>query len=305
MNVPSGSSSGGYPYDNGYRATSEPATEGTPFETDFAGSGGVITVDGDVTFTDGRYHVGDDIPPGTYRSSNPDSRCYWERYGAANVIAIGGRGAGPDIVTIAPGDAVFVSDGCGSWTNKVEPFVGARAGQFSDGTYLVGTDIQPGMYAADGASSCSWIRLSGFGGTQTDSIASGGGYQPTITIAPTDTGFQSSQCGTWTLVKAGLAPKASNATSSSPALTAATHKLVTFDDGDYRVGTDIPPGTYRAIAVQWCSWQRRAKPSGDRPGAVGAGGPGPVVVTVEAWDDTFWSSGCGTGRMTCRASPTA
>src|SRR5215217_7541608 len=70
---------------------------------------------------------------------------------------------------------------------------------FSDGTYQVGTDIQPGTYRNSGGRNCYWERLRGFDGGMNAIIANGGSNNPSIvTIAPTDAGFQSQGCGTWT-----------------------------------------------------------------------------------------------------------
>ena len=41
-----------------------------------------------------------------------------------------------------------------------------------DGTWLIGKEVSPGLYSASGGAQCSWQRLSGFGGTSDDVIAS-------------------------------------------------------------------------------------------------------------------------------------
>jgi len=71
---------------------------------------------------------------------------------------------------------------------------------FGSGTHRVGTDIAPGTYRATGGSTCYWARLSGFGGSVGDVIANnlGGGSQ-VVAIAASDAGFESRNCGTWTL----------------------------------------------------------------------------------------------------------
>lgn len=68
-----------------------------------------------------------------------------------------------------------------------------------DGTWEVGTDVQPGTYRNSGsASGCYWERLSGFGGTPADLIANGlSEDQQIVTILDTDAGFKSEDCGTW------------------------------------------------------------------------------------------------------------
>jgi hypothetical protein len=73
---------------------------------------------------------------------------------------------------------------------------------FADGTYRVGPDVAAGTYRSVAtADSCYWERLSGFGGTLDNIIANYFGNSPTIvTIAPTDVGFRSSNCGGWTKI---------------------------------------------------------------------------------------------------------
>lgn len=75
-------------------------------------------------------------------------------------------------------------------------------GAFSDGTHLVGSDIQPGTYRNDGTSSCYWARLSGTGGTVEDIIANDNPRgQAYVTIDPSDIAFESKNCGCWELVE--------------------------------------------------------------------------------------------------------
>jgi hypothetical protein len=75
-------------------------------------------------------------------------------------------------------------------------------GTFSDGTHLVGSDIQPGTYRNEGTSACYWARLSGTGGTVDDIIANDNPRgQSYVTIDPSDTAFQSQNCGSWELTE--------------------------------------------------------------------------------------------------------
>ena len=73
---------------------------------------------------------------------------------------------------------------------------------FSDGTYRVGTDIVAGTYKSTASTTdCYWERLSGFGGTLDEIIANYFGSGPTyVTIASTDVGFHSEDCGGWSEV---------------------------------------------------------------------------------------------------------
>jgi hypothetical protein len=76
-------------------------------------------------FADGTYEVGTgagQVPAGTYRATVPaDSPvCYWERLkgfgGFGDVITNGtGQKGAPMVVTIAPTDKGFKTQGCGTW----------------------------------------------------------------------------------------------------------------------------------------------------------------------------------------------
>ena len=59
----------------------------------------------------------------------------------------------------------------------------------------------PGTYSAEGDENCYWRRLSGFTGDfdqliDIDNLDAPGD----VVIEATDVGFQSNECGTWTLV---------------------------------------------------------------------------------------------------------
>src|SRR5687767_6816335 len=69
----------------------------------------------------------------------------------------------------------------------------------------------------------------------------------------------------------------------------------TFIDGSQIVGKDIVPGTYRTRAGTGnCKWTRRSGFTGS-PGEVLATtfAEGPAVVTIQATDKGFESTGCG------------
>jgi len=158
------------------------------------------------TFGDGTFRVGVDIPPGTYRATNPSQGCYWERLSGfsgepGDIIANNFTDA-PEVVTIAPGDVGFSSDGCGTWTADLSPVTSSPTSPFGDGKFIVGTDIAPGTWRnSDSSAGCYWARLSGLGGTFGDVIANEFSSSiQVVTIAPGDAGFESSDCGTWTKI---------------------------------------------------------------------------------------------------------
>jgi hypothetical protein len=154
------------------------------------------------TFSNGTYLVGTDIQPGTYRTREGSPNCYYERLknftGGINSILANNNTNAPAVVTIRPTDAGFNSQGCGTWAKDLSAITASNT-SFGAGAYIVGTDMQPGTYRSSGGNNCYYERLRDFTGGMHSIIANGNTNNPTIvTIAPTDAGFQSHNCGTWT-----------------------------------------------------------------------------------------------------------
>ena len=154
-------------------------------------------------FGSGTFVVGKDIAAGTYRAADP-SGCYWARLsgfgGSLSDIIANTNTSNPEVVTIAPSDKGFESNDCGTWKPVGGPITSSRT-SFGPGTYIVGTDIAPGTYRNSNSSGCYWARLHGFGGTLSDIIANDNTDSPaTVTIAATDKGFQSNDCGDWSKI---------------------------------------------------------------------------------------------------------
>ena len=108
---------------------------------------------------------------------------------------------GPRYVEIKSTDAGFNSTNCVPWAQADGPFdkkVAANAqGEFPQGDYRVGKDIEAGGYTASVTAGCHWQRLSGFGSEDSDIIASGTD-NPAVTIDAADVGFRTWGCGVWT-----------------------------------------------------------------------------------------------------------
>lgn len=73
-----------------------------------------------------------------------------------------------------------------------------------DGTYLVGTDIRPGLYLTPGATgggNCSWIRRSASGSGDVSNVIDRGESSEAqyALIAPTDKAFETQGCQTWSI----------------------------------------------------------------------------------------------------------
>jgi hypothetical protein len=154
------------------------------------------------TFGDGTYTVGSSVKAGTYRAPDPASTCYWERLagfsGDLNDTLANDIATDPTVVTILPTDAGFKTEGCGTWTSDLSAITSSKT-SFPAGTYIVNVDITAGTYSAPGGNGCSWARLSGFTGDPGDIIANDlPSGSLVVTIAPSDRGFQSSNCGTFT-----------------------------------------------------------------------------------------------------------
>ena len=163
------------------------------------------TEDQNPHFSDGTHRVGEDIQPGTYRTREGSSGCYYARLsgfgGGFEEILANGNTDDPTIITIEPTDAGFESKRCGTWTQDLSAITNSTT-SFEDGTYKVGTDIEPGTYRSSGSSGCYYARLSGFNGSFENIIANENTDTPAVVaIAPTDAGFESKRCGTWTRIE--------------------------------------------------------------------------------------------------------
>lgn len=111
---------------------------------------------------DGKFRVGTDIQPATYRLRSPSSACYWARLkgfsGELGDIIANENLTGYGIVTIGPSDAGFQTSGCGGWSKDLSAVI-TQGSTIPDGYFIVGVDIRPGTYRSSGGS-CYWARLS-------------------------------------------------------------------------------------------------------------------------------------------------
>ena len=151
---------------------------------------------------------------------------------------------------------------------------------FSDGTYQVGTDIQPGTYRTrEGSPACYYERLKDFTGGMNSILANANTDAPAVvTIKPTDAGFNSQGCGTWT-----------------KDLSAITESKTSFGEGAYIVGTDIEPGTYRNSGGNNCYYERLRDFTGGFNSIIANGNTNaPTIVTIKPTDAGFQSLDCGT-----------
>ena len=181
--------------------------------------------------------------------------------------------------------SIRIGTRCGAFALPVVPIPSPEPGTFGDGTWRVGTPITPGTYRTTGSAFCYWARLSGFGGTLDEILASDIGAGPqVVTISSTDAGFKTSGCGIWRLQTEPPAP----VPTAAPG------------DGIWRVGVDIQPGTYQTAGTgSLCYWARLSGFSGilDEIIASDISTAGAVIVTVAASDVGLKTSRCGTWTL--------
>jgi hypothetical protein len=163
---------------------------------------------------------------------------------------------------------------------KVAVSPGPQFAHFSNGIFQVGTDVLPGTYRMrNGSGGCYFARLKSFGGSLDDILANDSPNGPAVvTILARDRGFQSDNCATWT---ADLSPVVRDGS---------------FGPGDYIVGTDLKPGTYRNRGgSQGCYYARLRGFTHALSDVISNNNTdGSAIVTVGASDKGFASTGCGT-----------
>ena len=163
--------------------------------------------------------------------------------------------------------------------------VPSAAASFGDGTWIVGSNIQPGTYRSSSTGGgCYWERLSGFSGGFGDIIANEITDELSLVeISSTDAGFSTQDCGTW-----------------KKATTRITSSLTSpFGDGAFIVGLDIASGTWRSPGGDSCYWERLSGFSGEFK-HIEANDVGVFnnIVTIQSTDKGFSSSDCGTWTKT-------
>lgn len=128
---------------------------------------------------------------------------------------------------------------------------------------------------------CYWARLRNTSGEFSGIIESGTGTsgRQYVQILPTDRAFHSRGCSLW------LTPKP---TSYNP-------NRATAKAGDYRIPTDLLPGTYTAPGGPFCYWARLSGWTGALTQIIANGGFEPhQVMTISSTDAGFSSESCGT-----------
>jgi hypothetical protein len=165
-------------------------------------------------FPNGTHPVGTDEPgaigAGLYRTMGdayPGVHCQIQRTDSTSTTHTYADVAdGPLYIKVEATDESVTSTDCQPWHAAllVPPVVHTSTigSAFGPGDYLANYELVPGTYTSPGPSSgnCSWERVSDFthdGTGVIQSNASSTGPQ-SVTIADSDIGFSSQNCGTWT-----------------------------------------------------------------------------------------------------------
>lgn len=151
---------------------------------------------------------------------------------------------------------------------------------FGDGMFQVGKDIKAGTYRTrEGSANCYYARLSGFTGDLKEILSNENTDAPAVvTIAAGDKGFQSTGCGTWTAD-----------------LSQITKSKTSFGDGEYIIGTDIEPGTYKNSGNSGCYYARLSGFGGVLDEVLDNNNTDTsAIVTIAAGDKGFQATRCGT-----------
>ncbi len=152
-------------------------------------------------FGSGTLRVNDQIVPGRY-SAAATPGCYYARLsgtsGQLTDILSNNNANGHVIVDILPTDAAFQSTRCGRFSVYSPPFLPFAI--ITEGDWIVGEEIVPGVYETAGTKACYWARSRDATGDVRAIIANDNADGPvTVTVTGGEI-FRSSRCGIWTKV---------------------------------------------------------------------------------------------------------
>ena len=123
---------------------------------------------------------------------------------AAVMVALGCGHTGPGIATADPGDPSIPAP---APVLPSAPGPAPTVPLIEDGTFAVGTDIAPGVYASAGpveGETCYWRRIGADNVTLNNALTS----QPQlIAIEATDVAFKTRGCQPWQLTQDGIPPE--------------------------------------------------------------------------------------------------
>lgn len=238
------------------------------------------------------------IEPGTYRVGTAEGQvapgiyfgdgtgCYWERLSGlgstSNDIIANDSPGGQFYVEIQDTDLAFTLRWCSMAPLDEVPAPTEISLPIEPGVYIVGRDIEPGLYLGNGES-CYWERLSGLGGTYDLLISNDRPVgQFYAHIKPTDLAFNLDGCSVMPVDQ----------------VPAPAEFLTHLEPGMYLVGRDISPGLYQGVGEGSCFWLRLNDATGSREDFIASDGPdGNFQVEVESTDFAFFIGWCSVDRI--------
>lgn len=143
-----------------------------------------------------------DFEPGRYIAAEiGNEACGWARLAGDGSVIAGESGVREQaIVDILDGDAAFRTGGCGTWVLYVPP-AEPPATSIGEGDWVVGEQIEPGVYQVAQAATCAWTRAQGFEHTPAEEVqtertnlALEGPYSVTLTAGER---FSTRGCEAW------------------------------------------------------------------------------------------------------------
>lgn len=169
------------------------------------------------------------------------------------------------------------------------------AGCLAPGTHLVTPKLKnntavTGLWHSFGGNGCYWARLDG-NGTVLASATSPSGPRY-VEIKAGDTWFRTSNCVLWVQADGPFDRRVG------------VNANGTFGNGDFRIGKDIPSGTYIASSPVGCYWARLSGFSGQQSDIIESN-VGSGEVEIAPGDKGFTSTNCGTwSRTSAKVSQT-
>jgi hypothetical protein len=164
---------------------------------------------------------------------------------------------------------------------NLSPIIPPQVRTFGDGVWAVPGQVLPGTYRnSDSSAFCDWARLSGLGGDESDVIEDWLTNEiDIVTIMPSDAGFSSVNCGTWST---DLSPRTSSPTA-------------VFGGGSFLVGSEVAPGVWRnSDSSGSCYWERLSGFGGSLGEILDNSFSTTIeTVTIDASDLGFSSERCG------------
>ncbi len=146
----------------------------------------------------GTYLVGTDIPPGLYRGQVGQGfadSCYWARLqnlaGGVDSILANDNADGQFYIQVIAGDKALETSCDLVFLPSLPPVADSFPETILPGTYLVGIEIQPGVYKGQGGTdifdSCYWKRMSDLAGDSDGIIANDNASgQFYVEVSPSD-----------------------------------------------------------------------------------------------------------------------